>query len=125
MKKSVFAPVILLATAAPLPVFAAESLSMSVSLQTLIITGFFLAPVMLATFISRQQPAIPQPQMAAVAPASQESDFDVFGFESEEEALTTMTEEGVAQPGIEVNAFQGVERVPAMVVSRHKGLKAA
>ncbi len=125
MKKSVFAPVILLATAAPLPAFAAESLSMSVSLQTLLITGFFLAPVMLATFISRQQPAMPQPQTAVIAPASQESDLDVFGFGSEEEAPAVMPAEAVAQSVKAATEWQGTERAPAMVVSRHKGLKAA
>lgn len=125
MKKSVFAPVFLLATATPLPVFAAESLSVSVSLQTLMITGFFLAPVMLATFISRQQPAMPVPQMTVAVSHYEECDSDVFGFGAEDEAMSTQPEARVAQPVNAANELQGAVLNPVEVSSRHKGLKAA
>ena len=126
MKKSVFAPVILLTTAAPMPVFAAEQfsagLSAGISAQTLLIAGFFLVPLVMAALVSRQQPVLPE---VVTVEAVYESDHDVFGFDLEDS--------GTAQPPVAqvVESPESTEDLshsvitPAVVLGHAAGLRAA
>lgn len=122
MKKSVFAPVILLTTAAPMPVFAAEQFSAGLSAQTLLIAGFFLVPLVMAALVSRQQPVLPE---VVTVEAVYESDHDVFGFDLEDSVTAQPPVAQVVESPESTDDLSHSVITPAVVLGHAAGLRAA
>ncbi|MAQ99297.1 MAG: hypothetical protein CMI00_02035 [Oceanospirillaceae bacterium] len=116
MKRSTLPHVVILFALTPWPAFAATDQVSGAWLQSLLISAFFIAPLIAVSFISRMSPALPEPVRSGQQ--IQGDDLDIL-FADIAEPLQTPR-----QSAIEV-VVRGEPKLAPVIRPRHKPRHAA